>query len=84
MEDYKVEIVKIHPENPYVKVHLNVNADMKELSLLLCTLAGVHHVNITSSSVCMRESLIVYPMKTFSIEEVQTEVEGKLVSYFGK
>lgn len=81
MKDFEVKIVKIHPENPYVKVYAGVNKDMVALSSFLNQLQTVDHTNITSNQANTRESLVVYPMKTCSIEEVECDIKSHLLNY---
>ncbi len=82
MEKYKVEAVKIHPENPHLKVYVNVSEDMDKLKTFVDSLPSVTHCNKTLNQAGTRESLTVYPMKTYSIEEVQIDVEKNLSNYF--
>lgn len=84
MKDYKVEIVNIHIENPYIKVYLNISDDMEQVRIHLEMLPLVNHCNITDNQAETRKSLVVYPMKTYSIEDVKTEVEWALARYFEK
>ena len=75
MEKYKTEIVKIHRENPYLKVYVNISEDMNKLK---------DFANKTMNMAGTRESLTVYPMKTYLIEDVQNDVEKNLNNYFSR
>lgn len=82
MENFKTEIVKIHPENPYLKVHVNVTENISELKDFTESLPSVNHVNPTINRAGTRKSLIIYPMKTYSIEEVKKDIDKNLSNYF--
>ncbi len=82
MENYKTEIVKIHPENSYLKIYVNLGENMDILRDFIESLSSVNHANITKNMAGTRESLTVYPMKTYSIEEVQLDVDKNLFNYF--
>lgn len=45
MEKYKTEIVKIHRENPYLKVYVNISEDMNKLKDFVESLPSVDHAN---------------------------------------
>lgn len=82
MEKFKTEMVKIHPENPHLKVYVNISEDMNKLKAFVDSLSSVNHCNITMNQAGTRESLTVYPMQTFSIEEVKIDVDNNLLDYF--
>lgn len=82
MKQFETEMVKIHPENPYLKVHVNVPEDMKKLRDFTESLSSVNHTNITENRAGTRKSLTVYPMKTYSIEEAKHDVDINLSNYF--
>ena len=82
MEKFKTEMVKIHPENPHLKVYVNISEDMNKLKAFVDSLYSVNHCNITMNQAGTRESLTVYPMQTFSIEEVKIDVDNNLLDYF--
>ena len=84
MEKYKTEIVKIHRENPYLKVYVNISEDMNKLKDFEESLPSVDHANKTMNMAGTRESLTVYPMKTYLIEDVQNDVEKNLNNYFSR
>lgn len=74
MEKFKVETVKIHPENPYLKVYLNVDADFEAIASSLERLRSVNHANVTENQAKTRKSIVAYPMKTYRVDEVENEV----------
>lgn len=84
MEDFRTEIVRIHPENPYIKVYVSVIANMTTLQAFVNSLSVVNHANITLNQAGTRESLTVYPMKTCSVEEAEQEINRALSNYFRK
>ncbi|WP_289007427.1 hypothetical protein [uncultured Parabacteroides sp.] len=82
MKQFETEKIKIHPENPYLKVHVNIPEDMNRLRDFTESLTSVNHTNITENRAGTRDSLTVYPMKTFSIEEVKRDIDMNLSNYF--
>ncbi|WP_293671180.1 hypothetical protein [uncultured Parabacteroides sp.] len=82
MKQFKTETVKTHIENPYLRVYVNTSEDMNRLKTFMETLSSVDHVNITENRAGTREHLIIYPMKTYFIEEVKQDVETNLSTYF--
>lgn len=82
MKQFETEMVKIHPENPYLKVHVNVQTNINELRDFTESLSSVDHANPATNRAGTRESLIVYPMRTYTIEEVKEDVDKNLSNYF--
>lgn len=84
MENFKVEIVSIHPEHPYLKVYLNVDANFERTISSLEKIDSVDHANVAYNQAQTRKSIVVYPMKTFRIDEVENDVKKRLSEDLGK
>lgn len=78
MEKFKVETISIHPERPYLKVYLNVDTDFEMVASSLEKLRSVNHANVTYNQARTRKSIVVYPMETYRIDEVDSEVRRYL------
>ena len=82
MDRFKVELVSIHKENPYVKVYVNKEDNIEYIRSFLENLLSVVHAYRTLNRACTVESIVVYPMKTYPINEVIKDVEDNLLRYY--
>lgn len=76
--------MKIHPENPYVKIYLHKQNEIDKIYSVIEQLLTVNHVNITMNQSETRKSLVVYPMETCSAEEMVCEINKALNTFFQK
>lgn len=84
MEKFKVETINIHPERPYLKVHLNVDEDFEMIASSIEKLLSINQANVTYNQANTRKSIVVYPMKTYHIDEAYNEVRRYLSEILGK
>ena len=74
----KVETVNIRPEHPYLKVHLDKDTDFETIASSLERLHSVNRANVTYNQAKTCKSIVVYPMETYRIDEVENDVRSWL------
>lgn len=67
--------------NPYLKVYLRDRSKNEEIANFINNLQSVKKANVTENK---EKDITVYPAKTFSIEEMKSEIDIALDSYLSK
>jgi len=68
-------------DKPYLKVHLQGDADFESISKILRSLPAVKKANVTDQTSGKRD-LTVYPQKAYDMSDLEKEVAEALTNYF--
>jgi hypothetical protein len=77
---YVTEVKEIFGK-PYLKVYLRDKSKNEEIARFIELLQSVKNANVTDNK---EKDITVYPAKTFSIEEMKSELDIALDSFFSK